>query len=118
MKLPKLSIAAKLYVIFVLLATVTVALAGVAILNAKRHVALTREFNSAFIGAENVDRINSLIYAVVMESRGIYMSPDIATAKKFAAGLNRFNDQIGAVMEEWQKSVGPVDADVFGEFAA
>ena len=74
-----------------------VALAGVAILNAKRHVALTREFNSAFIGAENVDRINSLIYAVVMESRGIYMSPDIATAKKFAAGLNRFNDQIGAV---------------------
>jgi methyl-accepting chemotaxis protein len=118
MKLPKLSIAAKLYVIFALLATVTVALAGVAILNAKRHVALTREFNSAFIGAENVDRINSLIYAVVMESRGIYMSPDIATAKKFAISLNRFNDQIGTVMEEWQKSVGPIDADVFGEFAS
>ena len=44
MKLAKLSIAAKLYVIFALLATVTVALAAVAILNANRHVALTREF--------------------------------------------------------------------------
>jgi len=73
----KLSIAAKLYVIFTLLATVTVALAAVAILNANRHVALTRQFESAFVGAENVDRIDSLIYAVVMESRGIYMSPDI-----------------------------------------
>ena len=48
MKLAKLSIAAKLYVIFTLLATVTVALAAVAILNASRHVALTRQFESGF----------------------------------------------------------------------
>jgi methyl-accepting chemotaxis protein len=118
MKLAKLSIAAKLYVIFTLLATVTVALAAVAILNANRHVALTRQFESAFVGAENVDRIDSLIYAVVMESRGIYMSPDIPTAKKYATGLDRFNEQIGAVVEAWQQSVLPQDAEIFAEFAA
>jgi methyl-accepting chemotaxis protein len=118
MKLAKLSIAAKLYVIFALLATVTGALAVVAIVNSNRHVALTNEFESAFVGAENVERINSLVYAVVMESRGIYMSPDIATAKKFAEGLTRFNDQIGGVMEGWQRSVRPEDADVFAQFAA
>ena len=87
MKLPELSIAARLYVIFALLAAVTVALAVVAVLHAARHVAMTKEFESAFVGAENVERVNSLIYAVVMESRGIYMSPDIETAKPFAAGL-------------------------------
>jgi methyl-accepting chemotaxis protein len=118
MKLGNLSIAARLYVVFALLAAVTVALAGVAIVNANRHVALTRQFDSAFVGAENVDRINSLIYAVVMESRGIYMSPDIPTAKKFAEGLTRFNDQIGDVVEGWQKSILPEDAAVFAEFAA
>ena len=118
MKLAKLSIAAKLYVIFALLATMTAALAAVAIFNSNRHVALTNEFESAFVGAENVERINSLVYAVVMESRGIYMSPDIATAKKFAEGLTRFNDQIGGVMAGWQKSVRPEDADVFAQFAA
>ncbi len=117
MKLAKLSIAAKLYVIFTLLATVTVALAAVAILNASRHVALTRQFESAFVGAENVDRIDSLIYAVVMELRGIYMSPDIATAKKYATGLDRFNGQIGTVVEAWQQSVLPQDAELFAEFA-
>jgi methyl-accepting chemotaxis protein len=117
MKLPKLSIAARLYVIFALLATMTVALAAVAIFNANRHVALTKQFESTFIAAENVERINSLIYATVMESRGIYMSPDLETAKKFAEGLTRFNDQIGSVVAGWQKSVLPEDAPVFAEFA-
>lgn len=118
MKLAKLSIAGKLYVIFALLATVTVALAGAAIVNAQQHVALTKEFESTFVGAENVEHINSLVYAVVMESRGIYMSPDIAAAKPFAAGLTRFNNQIGGVMAGWQKSVLPEDAAVFNAFAA
>jgi methyl-accepting chemotaxis protein len=118
MKLAKPSIATKLYVIFALLATVTVVLAAVAILGANRHVAMTKEFESTFIGAENVERIDSLIYAVVMESRGIYMSPDIDTAKKFADGLTGFNDQIGSVVEGWQTSVLPEDASVFAEFAA
>jgi len=42
--LPKLSIAAKLYAIFGMLATVTAALAGVTAINAGRHAALTAEF--------------------------------------------------------------------------
>ncbi len=117
MNLAKYSIAAKLYAIFALLATVMVALAMVAIVNAGRHVTLTKEFELAFIGAENVERINSLVYAVVMESRGIYMSPDIDTAKKFAVGLTGFNDQIGVVMQTWQQSVRPEDAAVFAAFA-
>jgi methyl-accepting chemotaxis protein len=116
MKLGNLSIAARLYVVFALLAAVTVALAAVAIVNANRHVALTREFESAFVGAENVERINSLVYAVVMESRGIYMSPDVETAKKFATGLTGFNDQIGDVVAGWQKSILPQDEAVFAQF--
>ena len=52
-----------------------------------------------------------------MESRGIYMSPDIDTAKKFAVGLTGFNDQIGVVMQTWQQSVRPEDAAVFAAFA-
>src|SRR5271167_288631 len=118
MKVRNLSIAGRLYSIFTLLAVVTVTLAGVAILQAVRHVALTKEFESAFVGAENVERVNSLIYAVVMESRGIYMSSDLNEAKQFAVGLTHFNDQIGGVVEEWEKSVLPEEANVFAEFSA
>src|SRR5262245_56481026 len=66
LKLPNFSIATKLYLIFALLATVTVALATITVSNARRHAALTEEFRAAFTGAMNVELVNGLIYAVVM----------------------------------------------------
>ncbi|MGE5162461.1 MAG: hypothetical protein ACM3IH_00345 [Sphingobacteriales bacterium] len=81
MNLPKLSIAARLYTIFALMAATTLALSAVAVSNAHRHAALTEKFESANAGSWNVERINGLIYASVMESRGIYMSADRADRK-------------------------------------
>ena len=115
MRVPQLSIASKLYAIFALLATVTVALALVAVLNARRHAALTGEFESAFAGALNVERVNALIYAAEMESRGIFMAADAAAAKPSAAVLRRLNDRIGDVVTEWQWSVRPEDQAITWE---
>src|SRR5262245_51778473 len=109
--LPKLSIAAKLYTIFALLAVATLALAGCAVFNSLRHAELTSEVEAVHEGTLNVERVNGLIYAVVMESRGIYMSPDIPTAKKFAVGLLRFNDRIGDVVENWKNVVRDYDRE-------
>ncbi len=81
--LPRLSIATKLYAIFALLAIATVALAAVAVVNARHHNALTQEFEAASQGAKHVERLNGLIYAVAMESRGIYMSADANAASTF-----------------------------------
>jgi methyl-accepting chemotaxis protein len=116
-KLPQLSIATKLYAIFALLATMTIGLATVAVVNASRHAALTDEFESAYAGAMNVERVNALIYAVVMESRGIYMSSDIPTAKVYGDGLLQFNERIGKVMKDWRGSVRSDDAALFNAFA-
>src|SRR6266481_4223410 len=40
-------------------------------------------------GTIHLERINGLVYAVVMESRGIYMSPDWKSAEPFANNLLR-----------------------------
>src|SRR2546423_8023572 len=117
MKLLRLSIAAKLYALFSLIAIITVSLAMFAVVNARRQAALADEFHFAFIGAQNVERVNSLIYAVVMESRGIYMSPDVRTAQKYGAGLLKFNDDIGAVVKGWQQTVRTDDASQFEAFS-
>jgi methyl-accepting chemotaxis protein len=69
------------------MAITTVALSVVAVQNARHHAALTDEFESANAGTWNVERVNGLIYAVVMESRGVYMSPDLATSKVYADGI-------------------------------
>ncbi len=116
MRLPHLSIATKLYAIFALLATMTVGLAGVAVYNAHRHEALTDDFESAYAGALNVQRVDALIYAVVMELRGIYMSPDIKTAKVYGDGLLAFNDRITRVVDEWRNTVRAEDAALFEPF--
>jgi methyl-accepting chemotaxis protein len=117
MRLPKLSIAAKLYAVFTLLGVITLLLAAGAALGARHQAALTHDFEAAFEGAQNVERVNALIYAVVMESRGIYMSPDIPTANKFGQGLLKFNDQIGDVVKQWQRVVRSDDAEQYSEFA-
>ena len=40
-----------------------------------------------------------------MESRGVYMSSDIADARKFGAGLLKFNDQLLEVVKNWESLV-------------
>jgi len=115
--LPKLSIAAKLYVIFALMATTTVALSVIAVTSARHHAVLTDEFESANASTWNVAKVDGLIYAVVMESRGVYMSSDIKTSKVYADGILKFNDQIAKVVEDWKKSVRDDDAELFGQFS-
>src|SRR5664280_2485861 len=99
------------------MATATIALSVVAVSGARHHSALTDEFESANAGTWNVERINGLIYAVVMESRGVYMSEDIATSKVYADGILKFNKQIAKVVEELKRSVQGEDAELFKQFS-
>jgi methyl-accepting chemotaxis protein len=115
--LPKLSIAAKLYAIFVLMATITAALSVVAVSKARHHQALTDEFESANVGTWNVERVNGLIYAVVMESRGVYMARDLNESKPYADGILRFNAQIAKLIESWKPYVRADDAELFDRFS-
>src|SRR5215469_16533858 len=115
-KLPKLTIAAKLYSIFGMLAIVTALIAIVSNINNRQNAQLSEQVTVAAQAAENIERVNALVYAVVMESRGIYMSSDLPTVKKYGAGLLKFNDQIGVVVERWRKLVREDDAEQFAAF--
>ena len=52
---PPLSIAAKLYIIFTLLAVAAFALAGIAVMNARHQVAMTADYETSLAGTRNVD---------------------------------------------------------------
>jgi methyl-accepting chemotaxis protein len=117
LKLPNLSIAAKLYSIFALLAVVTLVGAVVSNINNRQNAYLGEEVAIAARAGEHIEHVNALIYAVVMESRGIYMSSDLPTVKKYGEGLLKFNDQIAEVVADWQTIVRPDDADQFAAFS-
>src|SRR4029079_15330364 len=109
----RLSLAAKLYSIFGLFAVLTAAVTALSDYNSRRNTELTEAVSNASRSALNVERINSLVYAVVMESRGIYMSTDPAVVKKYGAGLLVFNARILDVVKNWE-----VQADDAVQFSA
>jgi methyl-accepting chemotaxis protein len=113
-RFPRLSIAGKLYAIFALLAIATVLLALVAVVNARRHSALTKEFEAALQGSQNVERLDGLIYATRLEARGIFMSADDVAARAFTASLLGYTERLSDVVKTWQQTVRPEDADTFG----
>src|SRR6476620_3545225 len=112
----RLSLAAKLYSIFGLFAVLTAAITILSDYNTRRNAELTEAIETASRSALNVERVNSLVYAVVMESRGIYMSTEPAVVKKYGEGLIKFNDQILAVVKEWESIVRSDDAELFAVF--
>jgi methyl-accepting chemotaxis protein len=114
-KLPHLSIATKLYAIFALLATVTVGLAVVAVANAHRHAALTAEFGATFRTSQNIGRINGAIYALIMETRGIYLAEVPADAEDHAAAIARFSQRLSEALAGWQQGLHPTDAERYKE---
>ena len=89
MTLPKLSIAAKLYVIFALMAATTLALSVVAVHNARSHAVLTDQFESANSGSLNVERVSGLVFATMLDLRGIINAPDEKSAAEHIKALQR-----------------------------
>ena len=112
----RLSLAAKLYSIFALIAFLTAAIAVLSHYNTRRNAELTKAIETANLAALNVERVNSLVYAVVMESRGVYMSTEPAVVKKYGDGLLKFNEKILAVVKNWESIVQTDDAEQFAVF--
>jgi methyl-accepting chemotaxis protein len=63
------------------------------------------QMDVAWQGARYLERINGLVYAAVMESRGIYMSPDWHTAEPFAKKLLQDLADIETTANLWRGRV-------------
>ncbi len=64
------------------------------------------------------EHANSLIYAVVMDSRGVYMSAEAADRARFGAGIMNFLADLDANMAAWKEHIAPEDRDEFARAQA
>jgi methyl-accepting chemotaxis protein len=110
------SLALKLYSIFALFALLTAAITALSDYNTRSSAELTQSIEIASQAALNVERVNSLVYAVVMESRGIYMSTELPVVKKYGDGLQKFSDGLLDVVKKWESIVQADDAQQFATF--
>lgn len=111
-----LTVAEKVYSIAGFLAIVTTFLLVMSIQTVRLQTTYRHLHTTSAEAAINVARINALIYAIVMESRGIYMSSDSGAAKQFADGLVRRNRELADAVKGMERISGDDDAEQLASF--
>jgi methyl-accepting chemotaxis protein len=97
----------KVGALIAVLALIPVAGAGLSYLSLSRQGAAQELAMRAKSGQTYLERINGLVYAVVMESRGIYMSSDWASAEGFGNGILKGTGELREVTRLWETTVEP-----------
>ena len=109
------SISTKFTLLFAAAIAVALVFGAFNIWSAGQQARLDGAMRQTYAGLAKVEKINGLIYAVVMDSRGVYMSEDPAKLKKFADGMAKSLDRMTATVSEWEKDLSPALAPKFGE---
>ncbi|MBR0929708.1 PAS-domain containing protein [Bradyrhizobium diazoefficiens] len=111
-----LTVAEKVYSIAAFLAIVTTFLLVMSVQSVRLQTTYRHMHASSAEAAISVGRINALIYATVMESRGIYMSTDRRAMMPYADGLTRRNRELAEAVKSMERTVGNDDAELFANF--
>lgn len=111
-----LSVAEKVYSIAGFLAIVTTFLLVMSVQTVRLQTSYRHMHATSAEAAINVARINAMIYAIVMESRGIYMSSDRGAMKPFADGLVRRNRELADAVKSMERTAGDDDAEQLASF--
>jgi PAS domain S-box-containing protein len=108
-----LSVAEKIFSLLALLVVVAGFLTAASFQSVRLQSEYRRLLAASSVAANNVGRVNALIYAMVMESRGIYMSTDRTRIAQFGEALLKRNRELMAVVAEWKASVREDDVEQF-----
>lgn len=112
-----LSVAEKVYGIAGFLAIVTTFLLVMSVQTVRLQTSYRHMHATSAEAAINTGRINAMIYAIVMESRGIYMSSDRGAMKPFADGLVRRNRELAVAVKSMERTAGDDDAEQLASFS-
>jgi PAS domain S-box-containing protein len=115
-ELRKLSIADKIHGIVAVLVILTTLLLAMAVQSVRLQGAFRRDLATSATAALNIERVNALVYAIVMESRGVYMSTDRDKVKLFSDAILARSRDLSRVVTEWRQVVRDDDAEQFAVF--
>jgi methyl-accepting chemotaxis protein len=114
----KLKIAGKMYLTSAILVFVAIVIGGWGIQSLNSYNRIVDEMHDTAHRAVLAERVNGLILAVVMDSRGIYMARNQEEAEKFAVPLLRTLDKLRATMNEWKGAARAEDLPQLGAIDA
>jgi methyl-accepting chemotaxis protein len=95
-------ISTQIFAAFSVLALAATLAIAIGVMTLAQYAAMTDEMQAASRRALLAERMNGLVNATVMESRGIYMSRDSEDAERFAAPLLENLAEIERLLGEWR----------------
>lgn len=110
-----LKITQKITVLIVLLSCLAAALAFMGYRSLNIYQDYSRQIQANAERASYSEKMNGLVYAVVMDSRGVYMARDAGEVAKFSKPLLENLEQIKILTEQWEKVVRPQYAADFAQ---
>ncbi|MFN4275225.1 MAG: methyl-accepting chemotaxis protein [Ferrovibrio sp.] len=102
-----IKIGPRVLAVVALLAVAAAVIGAMGIISLDRYERQSNEMASLAKQTQYGERLNALIYAVVMDSRGVYMSETTAAAKPFANGIQRWTTQMEGIIRDWTALIGP-----------
>ncbi|PZO84847.1 MAG: hypothetical protein DI626_07925 [Micavibrio aeruginosavorus] len=111
--LENIKITRKIGAITLLLSTLAICLALLGYLGLESYRQATAEIQLAAQREAYGERVNGLVYAVVMDSRGLYMARDAAEVEKYATPLLKNLEKIKSQISSWEPIVRPESKERF-----
>jgi methyl-accepting chemotaxis protein len=102
-----IKIGPRVLAVVALLAIAAAVIGAMGVISLDRYERQTNVMGNIAKQTQYGERLNALVYAVVMDSRGVYMSPDTNAAKPYSAGILRFTKEMEEVVREWIALIGP-----------
>jgi len=97
-----MKIRGKIYLIVGIMSLLAVAVTGMSLVAVAKYNEKFHQYENVAARAFKAERLNRLVTAVVMESRGIYAAPTVEKAKSFAEGIRTNLDKIDTLLAEWR----------------
>jgi methyl-accepting chemotaxis protein len=108
-----MGIRARIFLVAGVLAVAAVVITILSILAMQEYNRKVSELQLASQRAFYGERLNRLVTAVVMDSRGIYAAPTVQAASGFAKGLMTSLDQVDRLLADWNRIVAPAGRSEF-----
>lgn len=105
--LGRIGITPKIFLVVGVQLAASILIALIALSTLERYNSVVEQAEIAAERAVLGEHTNALIYAVVMDSRGIYMSEDTQSATQFAIGIQALVTKIEENMAAWRQLVEP-----------
>ena len=103
----QLRIAGKLYLAVSILVVAVLVVGAMGLSTLRSYKTVVDEMGDVSRSAVLGERVNGLILAVVMDSRGIYMAQSQADSEKYAPPLLKNLDKLRTVLKEWRDQLPP-----------